>query len=102
MDEMAAFCGREAVVYRVVDKIYDYGRSRLMRRLDDCVLLTGLRCDGSAHAGCEAACYLIWKSQWLEPLSEASLKVATDNVPVAPLVPARPTRPRCIRASTRS
>ena len=66
MDEMAAFCGHEAVVYRVVDKIYDYGRSRLMRRLDDCVLLTGLRCDGGDHAGCEAACYLIWKSQWLE------------------------------------
>lgn len=66
MEEMAAFCGKPMRVYRVVDKIYDYGRSRLMRRLDGCVLLVGLRCDGSEHAGCEAACYLIWKSAWLE------------------------------------
>ncbi len=66
MEEMVAFCGKPLRVFRVVDKIYDYGRSRLMRRLDDCVLLVGLRCDGSDHAGCEAACYLIWKSAWLE------------------------------------
>lgn len=66
MDEMAAFCGETARVYRVVDKIYDYGRSRRMRRLDDCVLLSGLRCDGGAHGGCEAACYLIWKANWLD------------------------------------
>ena len=89
MDEMAAFCGREAVVYRVVDKIYDYGRSRLMRRLDNCVLLTGLRCDGSAHAGCEAACYLIWKSQWLES-SPAAPPGAAQGVPVASPTPGVP------------
>ena len=35
MDEMATHCGKTLRVYRVVDKIYDYGRSRLMRRLDD-------------------------------------------------------------------
>jgi hypothetical protein len=85
MDEMAAFCGRDAVVYRVVDKIYDYGRSRVMRRLDDCVLLTGLRCDGGAHGGCEAACYLIWKSQWLEPLPDAATpSTASREVAAAP------------------
>ena len=66
MDEMVSFCGQSLRVYRVVDKVYDYGRSRLMRRLDDCVLLVGLRCDGGAHAGCEAACYLIWNSAWLD------------------------------------
>lgn len=66
MDEMVPFCGQSLRVYRVVDKIYDYGRSRLMRRLDDCVLLVGLRCDGGAHAGCEAACYVIWKAAWLD------------------------------------
>lgn len=66
MAEMAPFCGRTARVFRVIDKIYDYGRSRTMRRLDDSVLLVGLRCDGSDHAACEAACYLIWKTHWLE------------------------------------
>jgi hypothetical protein len=66
MEEMAAFCGRTARVYRIVDKIYDYGRSRQMRRLEGCVLLAGWRCDGMHHGGCEAACYLIWKAEWLE------------------------------------
>jgi len=88
MDEMQAFCGHTARVYRVVDKIYDYGRSRLMRRLDRCVLLVGLRCDGAAHAGCEAACYLIWKSAWLEgdesgthqPVPGASREVPTGEL----------------------
>jgi hypothetical protein len=88
MDEMAAFCGREAVVYRVVDKIYDYGRSRLMRRLDECVLLTGLRCDGGAHGACEAACYLIWKSQWLEPLADAATPAGAPREAVAAPAPA--------------
>jgi hypothetical protein len=72
MQEMAAYCGREMRVYRVVDKIYDYGKSRLMRSVDDAVLLIGLRCDGSAHGGCQAACYLIWKTDWLEPVGASA------------------------------
>ncbi len=78
MDEMAEFCGRTARVYRVVDKIYDYGRSSVMRRLDGCVLLAGLRCDGASHGGCEAACYIVWKACWLEP---------TDLLAAVPLKP---------------
>jgi hypothetical protein len=66
MPEMARFCGQRFRVFRVVDKIYDYGRSKTMRRLEDAVLLTGLRCDGGAHGGCQAACYLIWKTAWLK------------------------------------
>ena len=69
MEEMKAFCGRNARVYRVLDKIYDYGRSREMRALDRSVLLVGLRCDGAAHGACDAACYLVWKEAWLEPAS---------------------------------
>ena len=36
-----------------------------MRRLRGCVLVSGLRCDGADHAGCEARCYMIWKTEWL-------------------------------------
>ena len=82
MEEMAAHCGQSARVFRVVDKIYDYGRSRTMRRLDDCVLLAGLRCDGSDHGGCEAACYLIWKTQWLETVEPVPTR---DVQPALPL-----------------
>lgn len=64
--EMMKFCGGEARVFRCLDKIYDYGRTKHMRRLEGCVLLSNLRCDGSAHDGCEATCYLIWKAEWLQ------------------------------------
>ncbi len=74
--EMMKFCGREARVFRCLDKIYDYGRTKNMRRLDGCVLLSDLRCDGSAHDGCEATCYLIWKTEWLQQSGAARTQVA--------------------------
>ena len=67
MAEMRAFCGRRAQVYRCVDKIYDYGKSRRLRRVQNTVLLVGLRCNGGAHGGCQASCYLLWKEAWLKP-----------------------------------
>jgi hypothetical protein len=66
MPEMAAFCNRPAWVFRSVDKIYDFGRSKRLRRLRNVVLLGGLRCDGSAHGACQASCYLLWKRAWLK------------------------------------
>lgn len=68
MPEMARLCGQQARVYRCVDKIYDYGRSKTLRRLEDVVLLERLRCDGSAHGGCQASCYLLWQRSWLRPV----------------------------------
>ena len=64
-----------------MDKIYDYGRSKQMRRIDDCVLLLDTRCDGSEHGGCEAMCYLLWKSAWLQRVD-----------PVDPVEPAARSR----------
>jgi hypothetical protein len=65
MPEMAPFCGQRFRIYRSVDKIYDYGRSKDLRRLNDSFLLLGLRCSGKDHGGCQAACYLVWKGSWL-------------------------------------
>lgn len=65
MDEMRGWCGKRARVYRVVDKIYDFGRTKRLRRIERCVLLAGMRCDGAAHGGCQAACYVIWRTEWL-------------------------------------
>jgi hypothetical protein len=65
MPEMAGLCGQRARIFRVVDKVYDYGRSKTLRRIKDVVLLAGLRCDGHAHGGCQAGCYLLWKTAWL-------------------------------------
>jgi hypothetical protein len=66
MPEMRRFCGTRARIFRRVDKIYDYGGKKDLRRLDDAYLLIGLRCDGSAHGDCQAHCYLLWKSSWLK------------------------------------
>lgn len=65
MPEMARFCGSRGQVFRSIDKIYDYGRTRKMRRLRGCVLLSGLRCDGADHGECQARCYIVWKTEWL-------------------------------------
>src|SRR5260370_21001125 len=55
MPEMATFCGQSARVFRCVDKIYDYGRTKKLRRLRHVVLLGGFRCDGSTPGRCQAA-----------------------------------------------
>jgi hypothetical protein len=68
--EMVSLCGRRGRVFRSIDKIYDYGRTRGMRRLRGCVLVSGLRCDGAAHDACQARCYVIWRTEWLRHLGE--------------------------------
>jgi len=94
MEEMKAFCGRQARVYRVVDKIYDYGRSRELRRIERSVLLVGLRCDGSKHNGCDAACYMIWKEAWLEPHAHH------DVLTVSPTIDGPRQRPPIVAGAT--
>lgn len=65
MAEMRRFCGRNARVFRSVDKIYDYDRTKDMRDLKNCVVLTNVRCDGAMHGQCEAACFALWNVNWL-------------------------------------
>lgn len=81
MPEMARYCGAQARVFRCLDKVYDYGKSKRMRQMDRCVLLVGLHCDGSAHGGCQAGCSLIWKTEWLRraaSLPESALPLAAN------------------------
>lgn len=66
MPEMAKYCVTVGTVFRCVDKIYDYGGRRDMRRLKDTVSIAGLRCDGGAHDGCQAHCYILWKTAWIK------------------------------------
>ena len=64
MPEMLAFCGRTMAVFKRADKTCA-GRGKA-RRMDDAVHLVGVRCDGNAHGGCQAACLIYWKEAWLE------------------------------------
>lgn len=70
MPEMLAFAGRSfqvsAVTHRTCDTVKTSGGSGTTRRMDGAVHLEDLRCDGSAHDGCQARCLLFWKEDWLE------------------------------------
>jgi hypothetical protein len=65
MAEMLRHTGRRYTVSRRVDKICDTVTATGSRRLIDTVYLDDLRCDGSAHGGCQAGCKLYWKEAWL-------------------------------------
>jgi hypothetical protein len=43
-----------------------------VRRMYNTVHLQNIRCDGSAHDGCQAACLMFWKEAWLERLENGS------------------------------
>ncbi|MCI0548310.1 MAG: hypothetical protein L0027_13625, partial [Candidatus Rokubacteria bacterium] len=65
MPEMLQYCGRQFRVAKRADKTCDTVTKTGGRRLLDTVHLDGLRCDGSGHGGCQAACFLFWKEAWL-------------------------------------
>src|SRR4030095_2504234 len=67
MPEMKQFCGKEFVVSSRLEKTCVEGLGA--RLLPNTVTLGNLRCDGSAHDGCQRACTLLWKESWLEPVS---------------------------------
>lgn len=71
MPEMLAFVGRRFTVAKRVEKICDTvtpGGGPKSRRMRDAVFLEDLRCDGSGHDGCQAACRLYWSEAWLKPV----------------------------------
>jgi hypothetical protein len=41
------------------------------RKMASTVHLEGIRCNGSAHDGCEAACLIFWKEAWLKRVDHA-------------------------------
>jgi len=69
MPEMFQFCGHRFHVRAVAHKTCDTARQTWKsRRLQVTVHLDDLRCNGSDHAGCQAACTLFWKDVWLKPV----------------------------------
>lgn len=65
MPEMLSCYGRVFTVAKRVEKICDTICPVGSRRMTDTVFLEDLRCDGSGHGGCEAACRIYWKEAWL-------------------------------------
>lgn len=66
MPEMLQYCGQRLTVHKVANKLCDTISRTGMRRMERAVHLTGARCDGSSHGGCQTACSLYWKEAWLK------------------------------------
>jgi hypothetical protein len=89
MPEMLQYAGREVRVQSSAHKTCDGAGPGQTRRMDNTVHLEGLRCDGSAHGGCQAGCQLFWREEWLRPASEPQPAASTtpDETAMAKLLP---------------
>jgi len=65
MAEMLRYCGKQLSVAARAEKVCDTSHPIGIRKLPESVFLEDLRCDGSAHEGCQAECRLFWKEDWL-------------------------------------
>jgi hypothetical protein len=96
MPEMLASCGSRFTVSSRADTTCFWGG---LRRMESSVHLDGVRCDGSAHGGCQAGCLVFFKEEWLRPVnpSDDVLAVATAT----PVRRAGVTREDLVRATHR-
>jgi hypothetical protein len=105
MPEMLAYCGQRLTVDKVAHKTCDTLTSSGIRRMANAVHLTGVRCGGEAHGGCQAACLTYWKHAWLRkvdpdsgpgrPGAEQAMTApqAADNTRLLPLLTISAQRP---------
>jgi hypothetical protein len=82
MPEMVEFCGsRFRISQRVLKACFSgpnsYGVMREFRT-NDVVLLDGLRCSGAAHDGCQKACTIFWREEWLRRVERDTVQAMVD------------------------
>ena len=66
MPQMFNYCGQRFPVFMRAHKTCDTVNKTGGRRIAGAVHLQGLRCDGAAYGGCDAACLIFWKEDWLK------------------------------------
>jgi hypothetical protein len=99
MPEMLQFAGKRFRVSKRAFKTCDQVKNSGMYRMERTVHLEGLRCDGSAHGGCQAGCLIFWKEGWLKRAGDDAQDPAAAPAGPAPAVVAtletlqRETRP---------
>jgi len=67
MPEMIQYCGQRFRVHKRVNYVCVDGNG--MGALNKTVTLENIRCDGAFHSGCQKACFLFWKEDWLKKCS---------------------------------
>jgi hypothetical protein len=97
MPEMVRHCGQTYPVVSRADKTCD--SNYRLRRMRNTVHLSQLRCDGSAHDGCQAACLMYWKEAWLEQVPAGARGPASELNGDAQAFVERTLLPATVRAS---
>ena len=82
MPEMLPYCGRKLTVTQRLERTCEELEGG-MRRIRSVVFLNDLRCDGSAHGGCQKGCCFLWKDAWLRRPA-AAMDEGDDGPPVYP------------------
>lgn len=86
MPEMLDLFGISATVTADLSRACDTAHPVSLRRIPEAVILDDLRCNGTAHGGCQAQCRLFWKEAWLRPSSPAgSTREASEDPAYAAL-----------------
>jgi len=78
MPQMFQYCGRTFKVYKRAHKTCDTVFPIRGRRVSDSVHLD-LRCNGEAYGGCQAACLIFWKTDWLKPASKNGTPIVLSS-----------------------
>jgi hypothetical protein len=87
MPEMLGFCGKRYRVRARAHKACDTIDWQQYRRMERAVHLEELRCDGSAHGGCQAGCLLYWKEAWLVRVEPQEGAAAAESEPTERTTP---------------
>jgi hypothetical protein len=78
MPEMLPHVDKHYRVANRIEKICWFTEESSSRRLPNTLLLEDLRCDGSAHGGCQAECRIYWKEAWVERVEEGARQRSSD------------------------
>lgn len=85
MPEMLQYCGKRFRVSKRADKTCDNIKDWSLRRVENAVHLTGVRCDGASHGSCDAGCLIFWNEKWLKRSDTDFLKASqiSEQAPAA-------------------
>ena len=79
MPEMIPHVDRHYRVSKRIEKICWFTAESSSRRLPGTLFLEDLRCDGSAHGGCQAECRIYWKEAWVERVEANAPERRSDD-----------------------
>jgi hypothetical protein len=84
MPEMLRYCGKRLIITKRLERTCEDIEGG-MRRIRNVVFLNDLRCDGSAHGGCQKSCCILWKDEWLrKPADSGEMQPERSTPPAYP------------------